>query len=493
MRRSAASSCSRLGDRVRARPALQRLGRRARRLRGVPGARARRAWNADLVTSWPGSFRRCAARATARASIRRRRALPRPPGGPPAARAARAGAAARCRPRRPALERRGVARAARRPVAPRAGCTGTARGRLSPRGRSGGVVGRTRGALRAADRARAALRGAGDLLLGDLEPARPRRSFATAAATRSTSNSSGARARKGRSAAIDERRRHRCRRRCRTCRRRGLAGGGGRIAPGGAAALLRGAAVAGEPFEPDLAAAIAELPHAEGLGALDELIARDLVRTTPVPRQFVFRHPLVRRAVYEKARRAGGSRPTLAQPTHSPRGAPAAERAHHVEQYAGQGNEEAISLLLEAGDAPRRGLLPRPRAGSRRRCGSCPQRTSAGWTSMCPSRPRSAHSASSIVAVRHCWRRSSCFRQTPSRAGRADGAVRGRRALARPARGGPSPTDPCVGGPARRATADAAVLEIELAVDGLYERDFEQAVEMGRQAFATAQEVGNER
>ena len=33
------------------------------------------------------------------------------------------------------------------------------------------------------------------------------------------------------------------------------------------------------------------------------------------------------------------------------------------------------------------------------------------------------------------------------------------------------------------------MLEIELAVDGLYERDFEQAVEMGRQALATA-EVG---
>ena len=31
-----------------------------------------------------------------------------------------------------------------------------------------------------------------------------------------------------------------------------------------------------------------------------------------------------------------------------------------------------------------------------------------------------------------------------------------------------------------RSTAEAAVLEIELAVDGLYELDFEQAVEMGR-------------
>ena len=36
------------------------------------------------------------------------------------------------------------------------------------------------------------------------------------------------------------------------------------------------------------------------------------------------------------------------------------------------------------------------------------------------------------------------------------------------------------------------MLEIELAVDGLYERDFEQAVEMGRQALATAEVVGDQ-
>ena len=35
------------------------------------------------------------------------------------------------------------------------------------------------------------------------------------------------------------------------------------------------------------------------------------------------------------------------------------------------------------------------------------------------------------------------------------------------------------------------MLEIELAVDGLYERDFGQAVEMGRRALATAQAVGD--
>ena len=66
-----------------------------------------------------------------------------------------------------------------------------------------------------------------------------------------------------------------------------------------ARALLNGAAVAGEPFEPDLAAAIAEVDQADALRALDDLLAIDLVRTTDVPRRFIFRHPLVRRAVYE--------------------------------------------------------------------------------------------------------------------------------------------------------------------------------------------------
>ena len=67
-------------------------------------------------------------------------------------------------------------------------------------------------------------------------------------------------------------------------------------------AFLDAAAVAGEPFEPDLAATIAELSEPEGLVALDDLLDLDLVRPTGAPRRFIFRHPLVRRAVYESAR-----------------------------------------------------------------------------------------------------------------------------------------------------------------------------------------------
>ena len=41
------------------------------------------------------------------------------------------------------------------------------------------------------------------------------------------------------------------------------------------------------------------VPRSRALEALDELLRVDLVRSTDVPRRFRFRHPLVRRAVYE--------------------------------------------------------------------------------------------------------------------------------------------------------------------------------------------------
>jgi DNA-binding CsgD family transcriptional regulator len=114
--------------------------------------------------------------------------------------------------------------------------------------------------------------------------------------------------------------------------------------------LLQAAAVAGEPFEPDVAADIAELSQADGLAALDELLALDLVRATEVPRRFAFRHSLVHRAVYESA--PGGWRLAAhkrAAEALAARGAAAIERAPHAEHAAAQGDEEAIAVLLEAG------------------------------------------------------------------------------------------------------------------------------------------------
>jgi tetratricopeptide (TPR) repeat protein len=115
--------------------------------------------------------------------------------------------------------------------------------------------------------------------------------------------------------------------------------------------VLEGAAVAGDPFEPELAAAAAGVPEMDALDALDELLRRDLVRPTEVPRRFRFRHPLVRGAVYEAA--PGGWRLSAHERSAAAladRGAPATARAHHVERSARHGDMEAIAVLREAGD-----------------------------------------------------------------------------------------------------------------------------------------------
>ena len=99
------------------------------------------------------------------------------------------------------------------------------------------------------------------------------------------------------------------------------------------------------------------------LAAVDELVEFDFIRPTEAPRRFRFRHPIVRRAVYDgDPAAAGGSGPTperrrrSRQPTLPPRRAPTTSRAP---RSAGD----------ERGDrAARAGRLatPRPRAGDRR-------------------------------------------------------------------------------------------------------------------------------
>ena len=119
--------------------------------------------------------------------------------------------------------------------------------------------------------------------------------------------------------------------------------------------VLEGAAVAGDPFEPELAAAAAATSEAAAMHAVDELLRLDLIRTTDVPRRFGFRHPLVRRAVYEAT--AGGWRLGAHErcaEALAARGASAAARAHHVERSARQGDLAAVAVLREAGQATAR-------------------------------------------------------------------------------------------------------------------------------------------
>ena len=114
--------------------------------------------------------------------------------------------------------------------------------------------------------------------------------------------------------------------------------------------LLDAGSVAGDPFEPELAWEIAGLMPDAGTAALDELLHARLLHTTAVPRRFAFRHPLVRRAVYQST---GGGWRLAAHARAASRlaslGASAAVRAHHIEQSASHGDEASIALLLEAG------------------------------------------------------------------------------------------------------------------------------------------------
>jgi DNA-binding CsgD family transcriptional regulator/tetratricopeptide (TPR) repeat protein len=115
--------------------------------------------------------------------------------------------------------------------------------------------------------------------------------------------------------------------------------------------VLQAAAVLGEAFESDLVATTADVAKSDALEALDELLEQDLVRAADAPRRFRFRHPIVRRAVYELA----GPGWTLAAHGRAAaaleaRGAAPATFAHHVEHSAQVGDEAAIAVLTRAGD-----------------------------------------------------------------------------------------------------------------------------------------------
>ncbi len=113
--------------------------------------------------------------------------------------------------------------------------------------------------------------------------------------------------------------------------------------------LINSSAVVGDPFSLDISMRAAGLDAAQGVDALDELVASDLVRPTEVPRRFQFRHPLVRAAVYDAV--PHGTRLAI----HSAcadllrdGSDDLAVRAHHVEQAAQPGDTEAAAVLRDA-------------------------------------------------------------------------------------------------------------------------------------------------
>jgi DNA-binding NarL/FixJ family response regulator len=114
--------------------------------------------------------------------------------------------------------------------------------------------------------------------------------------------------------------------------------------------LLDAGAVVGDPFELDLAGAVAELDATATLHALDALVAADAVRPTSEARRFSFRHPLIRHCAYEMA--SPGWRLTAHERAASvlaERGAGPLAIAHHVERCARPGDAQAIATLTAAG------------------------------------------------------------------------------------------------------------------------------------------------
>jgi len=138
--------------------------------------------------------------------------------------------------------------------------------------------------------------------------------------------------------------------------------GGARMVPGGIVAAVRaelgalapdaqalagGAAVAGDPFALDLAAAIAGLEATAALGALDELERHALVRPTEQARTFAFRHPVIRTAVYEGLG-AGARLAGHAAAARALNDAPPPVRARHLAHAAAPGDTDAAATLRTA-------------------------------------------------------------------------------------------------------------------------------------------------
>ncbi|MEV1068534.1 AAA family ATPase [Streptomyces sp. NPDC050263] len=109
------------------------------------------------------------------------------------------------------------------------------------------------------------------------------------------------------------------------------------------------AAVLGDSFDAEMVAVVAQTGEAQALAALDEVAERDLVRQIGSTRQFRFRHPLVRAAVYQGV--GAGWRieaHTRAADGLALRGAPLTAQASHVQRSARVGDERAVDVLVRA-------------------------------------------------------------------------------------------------------------------------------------------------
>ena len=254
--------------------------------------------------------------------------------------------------------------------------------------------------------------------------------------------------------------------------------------------------MAGEPVGLELADATAAIDLDRALESIDELLRAQLLVPSGVPCRYRFRHPIVRRAVYESAGEAWRLRAhdRAARALAQGRGSVSA-RAHHVERSATTGDEEAIAVLIAAGTeaAPRapagaarwfaaaRRLLPDDRSAAPRRLqlliAGAGALVAAGQLELGLQAQLDAIDlvvpACSALRVRLIGACAGC----ENLLGRHDAAhARLLRAL--------DELDD-------HGSADAAALQIELAADAIFDSDFTAMADWAQRALVTARTLGD--
>ena len=256
--------------------------------------------------------------------------------------------------------------------------------------------------------------------------------------------------------------------------------------------LLRGAAVTGDPFEADVAIVAAGSEEAAAMDAFDELLEAGLIRPTEVPRRFRFRHPLVRRAVYESTPGGWllGAHARAAQ-SLAARSAPAATRAHHIEFAARVGDMEAVAVLAEAGMA---GLLRAPASAARWLSAALrilpADAPVAQRVGLLLARAR-ALAAQGRLAESHADLVESIALAPPEARVQLVTTCAGvERLLGRHAEAH-ARLLACLRELPEPGAADGISLMLELAVDALFRSDFASLLDWARRAQAAAQELGD--
>jgi DNA-binding CsgD family transcriptional regulator len=259
--------------------------------------------------------------------------------------------------------------------------------------------------------------------------------------------------------------------------------------------VLDAASIAGDPCFAELVAAVAESDRRDTFSAIDEAIAAGLLRGTDVPGYFTFRHPIVRRSVYELtplAWRIGCHARAAAALAAS--GASPLACASHVERSAAPGDEAAIALLSQAGQA-----------SSAQAPASAARWFAAALRLLPESAPPDRRLAqlfplaTMLIADGQVEQASAKLAETLSLIPRQQPVLRARVVTAR------AVMERLLGRTDRvraaleaaldelpaSASAERAALTVELAADGYFHGDWEGMGEPARRAFALARRTGD--